>query len=76
LCEASPERASPERGKAGARPPNIPRTRYGVYALRVEIETSPPQPEEVADAIRDALAEQPRRPDPWWQAGVHESLGE
>ena len=42
----------------------------------MEIETSPPQPDAVADAIRDALAAEPDRPDPWWQAGVDELLGE
>ncbi len=42
----------------------------------MDVETSPPQPEEVAEAIRDVLVEPPREADPWWRAGIEEALGE
>jgi len=41
-----------------------------------EVETSPPQPDEVVRTIVAALAEVAREPDPWWQAGIDEALGE
>jgi hypothetical protein len=39
-------------------------------------ETDPPQSEEVAHAIAEALAADDPVPDPWWQAGIEESLEE
>ncbi len=42
----------------------------------MEVETSPPQPDEVAAAIRDAIAEPLPEPDPWWRAGLEQALGE
>ncbi|HEY2777857.1 MAG TPA: hypothetical protein VGI77_08110 [Gaiellaceae bacterium] len=39
-------------------------------------ETSPPQPDDVGGAIADVLAEDTANPDPWWQAGIEESLEE
>ena len=40
------------------------------------VETNPPQPEPVVEAIADALAEPVREPDPWWQSGVEEAVAE
>jgi hypothetical protein len=40
----------------------------------VDLETSPPQPEEVVKAIAERLAEPPREADPWWRAGTDENL--
>jgi hypothetical protein len=42
----------------------------------VNPETTPPQPDEVAKAIGEVLAEVDPTPDPWWQAGIDESLDE
>jgi hypothetical protein len=42
----------------------------------VNPETSPPQPEDVGRAIAEVLADEPAAPDPWWQAGIEESLEE
>jgi hypothetical protein len=42
----------------------------------VNPETSPPQPDEVAKAIVQVLADGDPAPDPWWQAGIDESLDE
>lgn len=74
--EQSPERASPEGGKACRGAANIPRTRDGDSLCPVEVETSPPQPDEVVRALQAALAEPRPEPDPWWRAGVEEALGE
>ncbi len=41
----------------------------------MEPELDPPQPEPVARAVAEALAEGENGPDPWWQAGIEESLG-
>jgi len=46
------------------------------YPFRVNPDTNPPQPDEVAQAIADALASDRSPPDPWWQAGNEESLEE
>jgi hypothetical protein len=40
------------------------------YDSRVDVELSPEQPPEVAEAVAAALAGQPPQPDPWWQAGL------
>jgi hypothetical protein len=40
----------------------------------MEVDTSPEQPAEVVAAIEQLLADAPTQPDPWWQAGVEESL--
>ncbi len=40
----------------------------------MDVELEPEQPEEVVRAIAEALAPEPGRPDPWWQAGVDEAL--
>jgi hypothetical protein len=42
----------------------------------VDVEATPPQPDEVTRAIAAALAPGPRGPDPWWQAGVNEAADE
>jgi hypothetical protein len=42
----------------------------------MEVETSPPQPEEVVRALQDALAENGKAPDPWWRQGIEEALRE
>jgi hypothetical protein len=39
-------------------------------------ETNPAQPPEVAEAISDVLAGGDPAPDPWWRAGIEESLEE
>lgn len=41
----------------------------------MDVELDPPQPDEVAQAVAEALAEPVSAPDPWWQAGIEESLG-
>jgi len=46
------------------------------YPFRVNPETNPPQPEEVDQALADVLARDDPRPDPWWRAGIEESLEE
>ena len=46
------------------------------YPFRVTPETDPAQPEEVVRAIADALAAEAAAPDPWWRAGIEESLDE
>ena len=46
------------------------------YPFRVNPETYPPQPDEVAEAIADVLAGGEGGRDPWWQAGIEESLEE
>jgi hypothetical protein len=40
----------------------------------MDVEISPEQPDEVATAIASALAGPVPAPDPWWQAGLDESL--
>jgi hypothetical protein len=42
----------------------------------VTSQTNPPQSEEVDRAIADVLAEDAATPDPWWRAGIEESLEE
>jgi hypothetical protein len=42
----------------------------------VDVETTPPQPDEVTRAILEAVAREGREPDPWWRAGIEESLEE
>ena len=42
----------------------------------MDVETEPPQPEPVVEAIADALAEAAHEPDPWWQSGLDEALAE
>lgn len=46
------------------------------YPFCVTPETDPPQSEEVAQAIGDLLAGDDAAPDPWWQAGIDESVDE
>jgi len=46
----------------------------GGYARRVEIELDPSQPPEVTRAVSELLATRPAGADPWWAAGVEESL--
>lgn len=46
------------------------------YPFCVSPETNPPQPAEVAEAIRDVLAGDSPGADPWWQAGLEEALEE
>ncbi len=40
----------------------------------MDVETQPPQPDPVVEAIAEALAEPPRQPDPWWEAGIREDI--
>jgi hypothetical protein len=40
----------------------------------MDVEVLPEQPDEVAVAIAAALAGPAPAPDPWWQAGLAESL--
>ncbi|HEY6961760.1 MAG TPA: hypothetical protein VI408_07730 [Gaiellaceae bacterium] len=40
----------------------------------MDVETTPPQPDPVLDAIAETLGETAAAPDPWWQAGVAENL--
>jgi hypothetical protein len=42
----------------------------------VDLETSPPQPDEVTRALAAALADPEPDPDPWWRAGNEDALGE
>jgi hypothetical protein len=42
----------------------------------MDLETSPPQPDDVSARIADALAEELPAPDAWWRAGIEENLGE
>ena len=42
----------------------------------MDVETTPPQPDEVMREIAEALAEERPAPDPWWRAGIEEALGE
>jgi hypothetical protein len=42
----------------------------------VSPETNPPQSEDVDRAIADLLGEDAAAPDPWWRAGIDESLEE
>ena len=45
------------------------------YHLRaVDVVLSPPQPDEVEQAVEQLLEAAPAAPDPWWQAGVDEAL--
>ena len=46
------------------------------YPFRVNPELDPPQSDDVARAIADALAEDDPLPAPWWQAGIEEALEE
>lgn len=40
----------------------------------IGVELTPEQPEQVTAAIEAALATPAPAPDPWWQAGLEESL--
>jgi len=40
----------------------------------VELELTPEQPPEVAEAVAALLARPEPAPDPWWQAGIDETL--
>jgi hypothetical protein len=39
------------------------------------VELDPDQPEPVVRAIEELLRGDEREPDPWWQAGISETLG-
>jgi hypothetical protein len=41
---------------------------------RVELELTPPQPDEVVQALSELLTPSSTEPDPWWQAGIAEAL--
>jgi hypothetical protein len=41
--------------------------------LAVDVELEPDQPDEVAAAVAELL-DDGREPDPWWQAGIDDSL--
>ena len=40
----------------------------------LQLELDPPQPAAVVAALADALAADTAAADPWWQAGLEESL--
>ena len=40
------------------------------------LELSPEQPDAVLEQVAQALQPAARDPDPWWQAGLEEQLGE
>ena len=40
----------------------------------MELDLVPAQPPEVARAVRELLEARTPAPDPWWQAGLEESL--
>jgi hypothetical protein len=40
----------------------------------VDFELEPEQPEEVARAVAELLAEGRPAPDPWWQAGIQDAI--
>jgi hypothetical protein len=40
----------------------------------MDVELDPEQPPEVVRAVRALLLREAVRPDPWWQAGLDESL--
>ena len=40
----------------------------------MEIELDPEQPEEVTRAVAELLDETAAAPDPWWRAGLDDSL--
>ena len=42
----------------------------------MDVRIDPEQPEIVAAAIAELLAQGPSAPDPWWRAGIDEALGE
>jgi hypothetical protein len=42
----------------------------------MELEVTPPQPDEVTRELAAALARDRQQPDPWWQAGIEDALGE
>lgn len=46
------------------------------YPFRVDLDTLPPQPDEIRRALAEALADPDPQPDPWWQAGIEENLEE
>jgi hypothetical protein len=41
-----------------------------------DVELTPEQPEPVAEQVAQALEAGPQGPDPWWQAGLEEQLGQ
>ncbi len=42
--------------------------------MDLDLHLSPEQPPEVVAAVEKLIDHPPVRPDPWWQAGVEESL--
>ena len=42
----------------------------------VDVEASQSQPDEVTRVLGEALAVELAPPDPWWQAGIEDALGE
>jgi len=45
-------------------------------ADRPELDLTPEQPPEIAAAIAAAIGNGAVGPDPWWQAGIDEALGD
>lgn len=39
------------------------------------VELEPEQPEPVVDAVQELLRDDGQEPDPWWQAGMNDALG-
>ena len=43
---------------------------------RSRLELTPEQPESVVEEVAQALESEAGEPDPWWQAGLEEQLGQ
>ena len=41
----------------------------------MDVELEPEQPEPVVHAVAELLGDGEDEPDPWWQAGIDEALG-
>ena len=41
-----------------------------------QLELTPEQPIDIAEEVAAALEPGPAEPDPWWQAGIDEQLGQ
>lgn len=49
-------------------------TERDAYAPGMELELDPAQPDAIVSAVAELLAPAASAPDPWWQAGLDESL--
>ena len=50
----------------------VPAERSSVPGVDLELE--PPQPDEIVAAVAELLADEHRTSDPWWRAGLEETL--